>query len=285
MKQKIFFLLIFKLLLALNVVAQNTNEIFAFANQQFEQENYAIALKEYNRAFFFNYSDKGRLSLQIGHCYQKSNELDLAIDFYNKAFRLATSDSIKTEALLNNAFCYLVKSEFVLALNELYNIKNDVSAQQRIHYHFLSGIAHFGMENDSIAYSEFSEVLKRSNCEVESQELLHSEFEKIYKVKKRYRPKVGYVMSGILPGSGQFYAGSVKDGINSMLLIGGLYFAAIKVMQYYSFWDGVVALFPWVQRYYLGGMDNAKKLTIEKGQAKRNESYEKIVELTYPENL
>jgi len=87
----------------------------------------------------------------------------------------------------------------------------------------------------------------------------------------------------ILPGSGQFYAGSVKDGINSMLLIGGLYFAALQVVKYYSFWDGVIALFPWVQRYYLGGMEKAKKLTIKKAKEKRYEAYENIIDLTYPE--
>ncbi|MCF8363481.1 MAG: hypothetical protein K9G70_12755 [Prolixibacteraceae bacterium] len=89
-------------------------------------------------------------------------------------------------------------------------------------------------------------------------------------------------MSGIIPGSGQFVTGEVKAGLNSMLLIGGLYILSVHVINLYSFWDAAIALFPWIQRYYLGGMDHSKDLAESKIRSKRYSSYLKVLEASTP---
>ncbi|HPB06482.1 MAG TPA: hypothetical protein PKX60_09610, partial [Prolixibacteraceae bacterium] len=90
------------------------------------------------------------------------------------------------------------------------------------------------------------------------------------------------IMSALLPGSGQFSVGAVKEGFNSMLLITGLTIAAIQIVKHYTFLDAVLTLLPWIQRYYIGGMDKAKALAFNKIDKKRYESYLKIIEIATP---
>ena len=282
MKRKVFFILIINFSVLCSLKGQTVSDVVQFANREFEQGNYAIAAKEYNRALFFGYEKQDEISLQIARCYTELNELELATDFYNRAYRLSQNDSLKNEALLGNAFCFLLQEKYVLAISELFNLSDHPAKGQSIQAHFLKGIAHFGLQEDSIAYQEFVQTLEFNEENELNKEQLKTEFEKVFKYHKRYNPKRTYVMSGIVPGSGQLSIGAVKEGINSMLLIGGLYLIAVGVIQNYSFWDAAIALFPWVQRYYLGGMDKAKELAISKIEAKRHESYLKIVDLTAP---
>lgn len=282
MKRNEFYILIISVLLYLNATAQSVSEVVAFADQQYEQGNYTIASQEYNRAIYFGYQHKDILALQVAHCYLQTNNIELASNFYDMAFRYSTNDSLKNEALLGNAFCYITQEKFILALSELYNVSANATQQQRCHYHFLKGIAHYSLQDDSVASEEFQQAILLNKMKESELITLQNEFEKVYWYHKRYRPQRAYVMSGIIPGSGQLYAGSVKDGLNSMVLIGGLYFIAMQVVKYYSFWDAAIALFPWVQRYYLGGMDKAKSLTTSKLEEKRYQSYERIIDLTIP---
>jgi tetratricopeptide (TPR) repeat protein len=285
MKQSKYYFLIISLLVGLNLSAQTVKEVVKFANEQFEEGNYSIASKEYNRAFFFGYDQKDILSLQIAQCYSQLNEYDLASDFFDKAYRITSNDSIKDEAILGKSFCLLLQKKYVLSISELYNLTDHASDKQKLHYHFLKGIAHYGIQDDSASFYEFNEVLKLSELNDSNSFALQSEFENVHRYQKRYNPNRAYIMSGIFPGSGQFSSGAFKDGINSMLLIGGLFMVSVRVTNLYSFWDAAIALFPWIQRYYLGGMDHSKALAVSKIESKRYESYLRIMKLTSPNDF
>lgn len=285
MKQSRYYILIISLLVGFSLTAQTVQEVVSFANNQFEQGNFAMASKEYNRAFFFGYEKKDVLSHQIAQCYAQLGQLDLAADFYDKAYRFSTNDSLKNEAILGKSFCLLLQEDYVLTLSELFNLSENANLHQQTYFHFLKGIAYYGIQDDSASYFEFSQVHKLNGINDSISLALLSEFDQVYKYNKRYNPKRAYVMSGIIPGSGQLSNGAIKDGINSMLLIGGLYILAINVANLYSFWDAAIAFFPWIQRYYLGGMDHSKALAKSKIESKRYESYLRIMELTTPSNI
>lgn len=283
MKPSSFFILIISLS-CLNLKAQTVSEVVEFANQQFEEENYAIAAKEYNRAFFFGYHPKDVLSLQIAHCYAQLTNYDLAATFYDKAYLFSNFDSIKDEAILGKSFCLLIQQKYVLALSELLNFSNNTSLVQKEQYHFQKAIAHYGINQDSSALYEFNEVIIVASKNDSISKALRSEFDKIFRYNKRFNPQRAYIMSALLPGSGQFSVGAFKEGLNSIVLITGLYLIAAQLTGLYSFWDAAIAIFPWIQRYYTGGMDKSKALAFSKIEAKRYESYLKIIELTAPTN-
>ena len=284
MKLNSFFILIINLCIASNISGQTVNQVVNFADQQFESGNYAIASKEYNRAFFFGYEKKDILSLQIAHCYSQLNNYELAAAFYDKAYLFSGFDSIKDEAILGKAYCLIIQQKYALAIGELFNFSDFPTMNQQTQCHFLNAIANYGMHQDSIAYTEFTEVVKLTTGNDSIAVALQTEFDHVFKYNKRYNPKKYYIMSAFLPGSGQLAIGAFKEGVNSILLIAGLYFIAYKITGLYAFWDAAIAIFPWLQRYYTGGMDKSKELAQSKIESKRYESYLKILELTSPDS-
>jgi len=285
MKRKRYFILIINLLIVTFSFAQTVEEVVRFADEQFVKGNYQVAAQEYNRALFFGYDKVDELSIQIGHCYCELENYDLATPFYDRSFKYSKSDSLKNEAVLGKTFCLLMQNKNFLALNELLYMNDHSTMQQQTGMHYLKGIAYYGLKEDSLAYEEFYTVLNLSEINDSVKTLLTSEFNKVYRYHKKYNPTRAYIMSGIIPGSGQLSVGAFKDGINSMVLIAGLYLIAVQIIKAYSLLDAALTLFPWIQRYYLGGMDKAKGLAVSKIEEKRYESYLKIVNLTTPENF
>jgi len=284
MKLKRYFILIINLLIVVLCPAQTVEEVVRFANEQFEKGNFQVAAQEYNRALFFGYDKVDELSIQIGHCYSELSNYELASSFYDRSFKYSQSDSLKNEAVLGKTFCLLMQNRNLLALNELLYTNDHLNLQQKTGLHFLKGIAYYGLEEDTLSFKEFNNVLDLSEMNDSVKTLIISEFGKVYKYHKKYNPNRTYIMSGIIPGSGQLYVGAIKDGINSMVLIAGLYIIAVQIIKNYSLLDAGLTLFPWIQRYYMGGMDKAKGLAMSKIEAKRYESYLRIINLTSPTN-
>jgi tetratricopeptide (TPR) repeat protein len=283
MKQKRYFILIISLFLVSFSYGQSVEDVVRFANEQYEKGNFKIAAQEYNRALFFGYDKVDELSMQIGHCYTELSDYNLAASFYERSFKYSNSDSLKNEAILGKAYCLLLQNKNFLALNELIYISDHSTVQQKTGMHYLKGIAFYGLGDDTLAYDEFYTVLDLTGINDSAKTILTSEFDKVYRYNKKYNPNRAYIMSGIIPGSGQISVGAFKDGINSMVLLAGLSLVAVLMLsEHYLFIDVALALFPWIQRYYLGGMDKAKGLAFSKIEAKRYESYQRIIDLTTP---
>ena len=285
MKPKRYYFLIINLLISYFSFAQSVEDVVRFADEQYEKENFQVAAQEYNRALFFGYDKVDILSIQIGHCYNELGNYDLANSFYDRSFKYSKSDSLRNEAVLGKTFCLLMQNKNFLALNELLYMSDRLNVQQQTGMHYLKGIAYYGLKEDSLAFDEFNAVLVLSEINDSVKTILASEFGKVYRYQKKYNPTRTYIMSGIVPGSGQLSVGAFKEGINSMVLIAGLYLIAVQIIKAYSFLDAALTLFPWIQRYYLGGMDKAKGLAVSKIEEKRYESYLKIINLTTPENF
>jgi tetratricopeptide (TPR) repeat protein len=285
MKQKRYFILIINLLIVTFSFGQTVEDVVRFADEQFGKGNFQVAAQEYNRAFFFGYNKVDEVSMQIGHCYSELSNYNLAATFYDRAFKYSNSDSLKNEAVLGKTFCLIMQNKNLLALNELLYLSNQLNMQQQTGVHYLKGIAYYGLGEDTLAFEEFYSVLDNAGANDTLKTLLSSEFLKVYRYHKRFNPNRAYIISGLLPGSGQFSVGAFKEGINSMLLIAVLYFISIEIIRDYSFIDAAIAMFPWIQRYYMGGMDKAKGLAISKIEAKRYESYLHIIKLTTPETF
>ncbi|MDA3816321.1 MAG: hypothetical protein PF486_03020 [Prolixibacteraceae bacterium] len=282
MKLKIYCFLIISLLTNTLINGQNVEDVVTFANKQFNEGNFSIASKEYNRALFFGYPDRDFVAQRIADCYTYLEQYELAGDFYDRAYRFSVSDSMKNEAILGKTFSLLMEEKFILGLRELLNYKENPNTSQQASFHFLKGISYFGLKNDSASYHEFMKIAKFTPQQSIDTLIVKSEFKKISRYDKRYNPQRAYVMSGLIPGSGQFASGEITAGLNSMLLIGGLYLISLRFMHIYSFWDAVLAVFPWIQRYYLGGMEHSKQLATSKIQHKRYQSYIKVIENSAP---
>ncbi len=77
-------------------------------------------------------------------------------------------------------------------------------------------------------------------------------------------PKTARVLSMILPGAGQFYAGDIKNGLNSLLLNALLGFWFVTTGLAYTFVDAAATVTPWLFRYYGGGIRRAGEIVEKK---------------------
>lgn len=273
-------MLIISLLASLTSKAQTISNFIEFADQQFEAGNYEIASREYNRAYFLGFEKRDELLFKIASCYFQQKNYSMAGNFFDKAYQFASTDSIANEAVLAKALCMLMNERYVIALAELYNLNDTQINNQLFKSQLINAIANYHLKNDSASHLAFIQALKTSNAPDSAFTLLDKEFEKVYRYQKRYNPLRAYILSAILPGSGQFASGAYHDGINSFVLVAALAGISIRIMSLYSFWDAAVAILPWAQRYYIGGMEGAEESAKQKIETKRYNSYLQIIDIT-----
>jgi hypothetical protein len=217
MKFNIFF---FLLVLSINLSqAQDIytfNKSKEFASYLFKSGQYELSAVEYERLL---YVDKNNDSLKIAlvNSYFKNNELDRAVR--------------RTESL------YPSLSDFTRPMSELY-LQMLILGKQFDKFDKNSEGLPLGGEKMSI-YGLHREVMA-GNWETVATKIPQipaTEHPSITGLKnlssqaKAFKPKkpwVAVMMSAVLPGSGKFYTGNYKDGIFSLLVVGGSAFQAYR---------------------------------------------------------
>ncbi len=274
-KQKwilIFSIVFFSIFSRQHSFAQNYEQTLQYANEQYNLKNYANALKTYKRLLFFA-GNKDRYPL-----YEKIAELSLiekdyytATTFYKLAIKNASNPSKKADFLLNKAYCEMMIGDFLYATMDLFSIKTEEKKlQQQINFYL--GTCYFGLEKFDEAEKYFTKCVNDKDKEA---------IKNLFKNKKLYRPnpKTAKILSMIIPGSGQFYVGNIKEGVKSLLLSAGLITLMTFITANIDFLTATVAIMPWFQRYYTGGYRKAESLANIKRQKNRSKIYNEIVKI------
>mgnify|MGYP000726682064 CR=1 FL=1 len=76
-------------------------------------------------------------------------------------------------------------------------------------------------------------------------------------------PTAARIMSYILPGSGQMYAGDLFQGLNSLLVTGLAGALVVWALLEEDYLDAVLAMFFVFQRFYFGSPYHARRLALE----------------------
>jgi tetratricopeptide (TPR) repeat protein len=258
------------------ISAQKRTDFFAYADDNFARGEWEVALLNYNRLLFTSTetNEQARLNYQIGSCYFLMGAFDLAENYFDFAYFSAESDSMQTEAVLAKTRALIRQERYVLALFELANLTPENTTYFDGTIALYTGLCHFHQNkfeeatpyflavlgNDSLARMELATVLS-------SRKLLH-----------RPNPNLAHWLS-LLPGTGQFYAGDVKNGFNSLLLNVSLFAMGANVVQSLSFIDAMVSVAPWIQRYYYGGMVAAERIATDKRHNNRQLALGQVLDL------
>lgn len=273
-KQRIVFLVVFNLA-AGSFYGQGIEKVIAFADMQYQQKNYSLAAKEYRRALFFSEGIKNYdLYSRMGHCYFELSNYDTAATYFDNAYFLAPSDSLKYEAVFQKASCCLLKKNFQFALIDLLSLNDSLPAYFTRKKNFYLGITYFGLGEFKFAGEHFI------NCVDPGDSIARAQIENLFdKRKNLYRPhpQLAMVLSIFVPGLGQLYAGDIKNGINSLVLVGGLGLVTANTALQYSIFDAAIGVFPWFERYYQGGFTQAKKIAEKKRARRREKTYHEIL--------
>lgn len=275
MKLKTAFTIIFSLLTVLVTLGQTIDKTFCFAEKQFLAGNYQLALLEYQRVVFFDNDKKyNNIYQKIGESFYAVNNFESAVKNFDIAAKITKNDSLSAEMYFKKALCYFKQDNYFVALNELLGLQVPTSLYFQRKYNFYTAIAWFGIEEYETAYQHLSKIIGN-----ESISQLTDVFNQFKKTRKRFNPQKIQILSTILPGLGQIYCGNIYNGLNSIILIGGVAIITVYIWQSYSFLDAFLSMSSWYYRYYSGGIKNAKSIAIDKISHEKEKTYQKFIQL------
>ncbi len=260
-----------------NTLAQSLQESLKFADSQFETGNYKLALKEYQRVLFFNDgSNLPYIYEKVGSSFFFNKNYNKAAYYYELSYKTTESDSIKTEILFKKAACNMLDKNFKQAIFELLNLSDSLDFQLENRKDFYFAVCYWGIEDFEKAKSSFLKIIPAENILAKEEiTLLFNKKRNLYKPN----PKTAQILSIFIPGSGQIYSGDFKNGINSLVLTGGLVVLGIYMTQFYSLFDAVLTVLPWFVRYHQGGYQAAKKIAINKRAERRGQTYKELLKI------
>lgn len=268
-KPNILFFLIFNSAF-FSAESQGIKDIRAFADSSYERGQYSVALKEYQRVLFFSKNKTNpHLFNSIANCYFQSGQLDRAIEYFDRSFFLFKDDSLQLSAAFNKIACYVYQGNFDMALIDVFGMPDSLPPFFDQRRNFYLGVIYFGKKDFVSAKKYFLEINQSDEAYLKKINQLFDPKGKI----NRPKPTIAFILSLIIPGSGQFYSGDIKNGVNSFLLNEGLLLLGIYTAYRYSIIDAIISVGPWFQRYYQGGLESAEKIAEQKRAENRQQIY------------
>ena len=259
MKNWIIYLISF--LSSVSLTSQNQIESFQFALNNFESENYDLCIPYFKRIAFFESDNITNLNY-LADSYYKIKSYDNALVHYSLIYNLLTKDSMKNEVCFEMAKCYMSQEKYEYAKIEILNIKehNNYFKSRKNYYLFLIYLYEGDIESSKKYFLKINELSDFNYIQVDSI------FSRLERKIRRTNPKVASALSMVLPGAGQVYSGDFSSGLNSLLLTTTALSVFTIISIRYSALDAILSVFPYYQRYYVGGVVNAINFAEEKNK-------------------
>lgn len=252
---KIFTSFIFFVLIQ-NLYSQTSIEdIYSVANKLYENGNYFSAITEFKRVLFFDDDKKYSFdaNYKIGLSYKKGGFFENAIYYLTIAQKFATNEEDLFDIKINIIRCNILRKTTEKALQ----LCNELESQ-------------FQNKKDEILYWKGWCYIFANDWENAEKNFAKSSLgNELYLISRKVNKEklsvtFAKVISYILPGSGQVYAGYYLNGIISLIwnLTAG-YFTVNSFVTNRAFDGIVIGELVWL-RFYKGNIENAVKYTEEK---------------------
>lgn len=262
MKWWIFFIIISALINRMH--AQQSGDLLNNAAQLILYEEDSAALKEYLRVLYFFPEKSVEAYEGLAECYCNLNVVDKAMQYYDAASLVADDTLYKEGIALQKINCLLSHRMFELAVLELRGL-NNLSEENIKRANFLAGIAFYGL-------ADFEQAEQYFLLCVEEDSIVRADLTDLFGNKRNLKnpsPAFAKLMSAAIPGSGQFLSKKYFSGVNSFILVSSLSYLVVYVAIRYSYIDAFIGVFPWWQRYYVGGIRKAGEYAIHKRDERR----------------
>ena len=224
--------------------------------------NYEAAITEYKRFLFFHPEDiqAAKVYHKIGHAYREQGLWQEAILAMRNAVLHADDKDTKSEYQLNLAVILLASQNYDLARLELIRVAlRNPSGTLHQHSLFLQAVAFIYQ----FRWKEAQEILNDDTLlTYATDERLDTLFNVAINQNKK-SARVAKVLSAILPGTGQIYAGNWRGGLNAFLLNGALGFVAVDGILDQNYLDAFMWTYYIFLRYYRGNVSRAGRAVDE----------------------
>ncbi len=260
-----------------NSYSQDVSATFELAENSCNAGNFKEAIYYYQRILCFGTdAEKTESYINTANCYFELSDYDKAYELYELAYYTVQNDSLKKEMLFKKAITLLNEKRYNLALLEIleFDCQNDkyFTLKKEIYL----GITYFLLDEFEKSEKHIMNYVNLSHIEnSEEYEQLFIENSKI----KRGKIKTAVILSCIIPGLGQMYAGDFKNAVNSALLNASLLGIAILIGYNYGIIDAVVTISPWLLRYYSGGIKKVENIAQRKIADEKQKIYNELLRL------
>lgn len=252
--------------------ASDLKSIIDFADSLWMSEDFPKALQEYRRAYYFAGPEyKSPLSEKIACCYLKVENYKMARIFYDSALHYTPREQFRPEFSIRKAVTYMLEENLPYALLKLDEIETRGNENLERKIDLYRGICYFGMEKyDNSRRSLLNSIPDTDTFRITQIIKLFEESKSL----KQPNSVLASIFSILLPGSGQVYSGEFRNGLNSLILVGGLTYLGIAGTVVHP-----LATIPITYRYYMGGIINAGEAAERKRSEKRYKYFIRLKEL------
>lgn len=260
-----FFIIITKLIIIQFCVAQDIDQTKLLADRYFSTGDYESALNLYKRVLFFD-STNDYLSIHntIADCYYVTGNYEKALFHYDISYNIENNDSIKNEFLLKRVLILCKQKSFIDARQEIFNLTEDSGYfySRKEFYLGIIELESFNIETSKAHFLNAVDTLNKDKTKA---------IEDIFSTVDLKKPnsKTAKILSLFLPGAGQFYAKDYKNSANSFIINASLATLFFIIARNYTFLDATLSVFPWFQRYYMGGFQKAGLIAKQKREEKK----------------
>ena len=257
LKRFTFFVLVLIFSLFCNFASIAEVNLLALGDHFFKLENYNAAITEYKRFLFFHPDDMRAAEVyrKIGLAYRSQGLWQEAILAMRNAVLHASDEKAKSEYQLELAVILIASQNYDLARLELIKvaIRNSSGTLFRRAL-FLQAVANIYQ----FRWQEAREALQNYTAD----EILDNLFDHAINFPRK-STRVAKVLSAILPGAGQIYAGNWRGGLNALALNGALGFVTVDSVLDKHYVDAVLWTYFFFSRYYFGNLHQAGRAVDE----------------------
>jgi len=257
------------------VKSYSQDEQLKLADNYFSAGQYYNAITEYKRFLFFNPHNRlvTEINYKIGLSYKFDRKWDEAIATF-KALTNSNDDSLSYKARLQIGIVYLASGQQNMAEYELLRISTFCKYNTiKLNSYFFLGLCYL-YKSDWLDAKEYLDKFYSINCNLNIERI-----DSLLKLSCNYHyrsPKTAKWLSTFVPGSGQLYAGDVKNSINALLINSLTVYLAVNSILGRQLWDFLLIDITIFERFYTGNRVKSEDYVNDKN-VKINESFRKKI--------
>ncbi|MFH0894258.1 MAG: hypothetical protein V2A54_07470 [Bacteroidota bacterium] len=259
--------------------AQSLETTFRLGDSLCIAGDYSSAYPLLKRVLFFDNEQRftSEAAGDVAVCLEQESRYKEAARYYEMA-RFNEKDSVaRAQIILKKFKCEYETENFLQAMIDLLAISDKMPDSILRKRNLFLGATFLRMNEAESAASYFITLTDTSKKEnVNEINFLAKKYQRIQSSRSGYV----FFLSLLVPGSGQLCAGDVKNAVNSMAINGALAYLFLYTAKKLTVFDAFLSVFPWFQRYYLGGAYKALQIMTDKKERKKTRIFNKILLLT-----
>lgn len=243
---------------------------------------YDDAVTEYYRFIFFHsdYDDIGDVYSKTAFCHAEIGRWESAIHDIDLAICHARDDSLRYHYLTDRAVVLAASGD----LDKSYSLLNTIYTETK--YPGIRSRAADLLLLISILQCDWPEaerIVQNTDLDENSKNEINEILQKASNTPYK-SPGKAMILSTMLPGAGQFYAGRYLSGLNALILNGALAYATGNLLLNERYGYALLTFYFGLRRYFEGNRNNAYLMAREYNIRKDEAFKKELIELLTKKN-